>query len=81
MLEALAAFLVVLVGVLAGAAALTSCSLRYSLRRANRLVPGREAPNAPVSWLWSPAPAAVLHRRLRASCKLAERGAGGVAAQ
>jgi hypothetical protein len=70
-LEALAAFLVVVVGLLAGAAALTSYSLRYSLRRANRLVAGREAPSAPVSWLWSPGPAAMLHRRLRAACKLA----------
>ena len=70
-LEALTALLVVVIGIVAGTAALTSYSLRYSLRRANRLVPGRRAPTAPVSWLWSPGPAATLHRRLRSACKLA----------
>ena len=70
-LEALVAFVVVVVAFLAGAAALTSYSLRYSLRRANRLVPGREAAAAPLHWLWSPGGAAMLHRRLRAACKLA----------
>lgn len=70
-LEVLAALLVVIVGVLGGAVALTSYSLRYSLRRANRLVPGARGPSAPVSWLWSPRPAATLHRRLRSACKLA----------
>ncbi len=70
-LEAVAALLVVIVGVVGGGAALTSYSLRYSLRRANRLMPGRGVPTAPVSWLWSPSPAAVLHRRLRAACRLA----------
>jgi plasmid stabilization system protein ParE len=70
-LEALTALLVVVIGLVAGAAALTSYSLRYSVRRANRLVPGRAAPTAPLSWLWSPSPAAALHRRLRSACKLA----------
>jgi plasmid stabilization system protein ParE len=70
-LEALTAFVVVVIGLVAGAAAVTSYSLRYSLRRANRLVPGRATPTAPLSWLWSPSPAAALHRRLRSACKLA----------
>ncbi len=70
-LAGLAAFLVVVVVLVAGGAALTSYSLRYSLRRANRLVPGRGAPTAPLGWLWSPGPAATLHRRLRSACKLA----------
>jgi hypothetical protein len=70
-LEALTALAVVVIGLVAGAAAVTSYSLRYSLRRANRLVPGRGTPTAPLSWLWSPSPAAALHRRLRSACKLA----------
>ena len=70
-LEALAALLIVGVGVLVGVAALTSYSVRYSLRRANRLLPGRGPATAPMTWLWSPGPAATLHRRLRTACKLA----------
>jgi hypothetical protein len=70
-LEALAALVVVVVGVLGGVAALTSYSLRKTLRRANRLVPGRGRATAPMTWLWSPGPAATLHRRLRTACKLA----------
>jgi hypothetical protein len=42
-----------------------------SLRRANRVVPSRSAVPAPLRWLWSPSPAATLHRRLRAACALA----------
>lgn len=42
-----------------------------SLRRANRVVPSRSAISAPLRWLWSPSPAATLHRRLRAACALA----------
>ncbi len=42
-----------------------------SLRRANKVVPTRSAISAPLRWLWSPSPAAVLHRRLRAACALA----------
>jgi hypothetical protein len=42
-----------------------------TLRRANRVVPSRSAISAPLRWLWSPSPAAVLHRRLRAACALA----------
>jgi hypothetical protein len=42
-----------------------------SLRRANKVVPSRSAISAPLRWLWSPSPAAVLHRRLRAACALA----------
>jgi hypothetical protein len=77
-LEALAALLVIVVGVLGAAAALTSYSLRSSLRRANRLVPGRGPATAPMTWLWSPGPAATLHRRLRSACQLASSvpGAG-----
>jgi hypothetical protein len=70
-LEALAAFLLAIAVFIAGAAALTSYSLRYSLRRANRLVPGREGTAAPLHWLWSPGAAAMMHRRLRSACKLA----------
>jgi len=36
------------------------------LRRANRVAPGR-ATAAPLWWMWTPGPAAVLHRRLRAA--------------
>lgn len=42
-----------------------------SLRRANRVVPTRSATTAPLRWLWSPSPAALLHRRLRSACALA----------
>jgi hypothetical protein len=35
-------------------------------RRANQVTPGR-ATHAPLRWLWLPTPAALLHRRLRAS--------------
>jgi len=42
-----------------------------SLRRANRVVPSRSAISAPLRWLWSPSPAAMLHRRLRSACALA----------
>jgi hypothetical protein len=42
-----------------------------SLRRANRVVPTRSAISAPLRWLWSPSPAATLHRRLRSACALA----------
>ncbi len=41
-----------------------------SLRRANRLMPGRAAGSIPVTWLWSPGVAAALHRRLRFVCQL-----------
>jgi hypothetical protein len=44
---------------------------RFSLRRANRVVPGRSAATAPIPWLWSPGMAATLHRRLRSACRLA----------
>jgi hypothetical protein len=44
---------------------------RLSLRRANRVGPGRSAAAAPIPWLWSPGVAATLHRRLRAACRLA----------
>jgi hypothetical protein len=70
-LEALAALVVVVIGLVAGTTALSAYSLRHSLRRANRLVPGQAGPRPPVSWLWSPGPAASLHRRLRAACQLA----------
>jgi hypothetical protein len=44
-----------------------------ALRRANRLFPGRTAgpTRPPLRWLWSPGPAAMLHRRLKAACQLA----------
>ena len=41
-----------------------------SLRRANRLLPGRPATSPPLRWLWSPSSAAFLHRRLRSVCQL-----------
>jgi hypothetical protein len=44
---------------------------RFSLRRANRVAPGRSAATAPIPWLWSPGIAATLHRRLRSACHLA----------
>ena len=44
---------------------------RFSLRRANRVGPGRSASTAPIPWLWSPGVAATLHRRLRSACQLA----------
>jgi hypothetical protein len=44
---------------------------RFSLRRANRVGPGRSAATAPIPWLWSPGVAASLHRRLRSACRLA----------
>jgi hypothetical protein len=42
-----------------------------SLRRANKVAPGRSVGAAPLRWLWSPGEAASLHRRLRAACQLA----------
>ncbi len=42
-----------------------------SLRRANRVAPGRSVVTAPIPWLWSPGTAASLHRRLRSACQLA----------
>ena len=42
-----------------------------SLRRANKVAPGRSMSSAPLLWLWSPGEAASLHRRLRAACQLA----------
>jgi hypothetical protein len=45
---------------------------RFSLRRANRVGPGRSAASAPIPWLWSPGVAATLHRRLRSACRLAK---------
>lgn len=47
-----------------------------SLRRANRLMPGRAAGSIPVTWLWSPGTAAALHRRLRYVCQLSAPLAG-----
>ena len=44
---------------------------RFSLRRANRVGPGRSTATAPIPWLWSPGVAASLHRRLRTACHLA----------
>ncbi len=43
-----------------------------SLRRANRVLPGRFAANPPLWWLWSPGAAAVVHRRLRYICQLTQ---------
>ena len=43
----------------------------FSLRRANRVAPGRSVVTAPIPWLWSPGTAASLHRRLRSACQLA----------
>ena len=47
-----------------------------SLRRANKVVPTRSAISAPLRWLWSPSPAAVLHRRLRSSVRPGRLGGG-----
>ena len=49
-----------------------------ALRRANQLLPGRTAgpTRPPLRWLWSPGPAAMLHRRLKAACQLAGPVAG-----
>jgi hypothetical protein len=43
----------------------------FSLRRVNRVAPGRAVVTAPIPWLWSPGTAATLHRRLRSACQLA----------
>jgi hypothetical protein len=59
--------LVTPVALLTGTAFLTTSTLR----RANRLVPGRSAASAPLWWLWSPGTGAMLHRRLRSACELA----------
>jgi hypothetical protein len=42
-----------------------------SLHRANKVLPSRSAVRAPLRWLWSPSPAAMMHRRLRAACTVA----------
>jgi hypothetical protein len=47
-----------------------------ALRRANRLLPGRSLASPPLRWRWSPGPAAILHRRLKAACQLAAPVAG-----
>jgi hypothetical protein len=49
---------------------------RTTLRRANRLIPGRSGGPAPLRWLWSPSLAASLHRRLRYACRVALSVAG-----
>lgn len=41
-----------------------------SMRRANRLLPGRPQVSPPLRWLWSPSSPAMLHRRLRNACQL-----------
>jgi len=50
--------------------------LATSLRRANRLLPGRSAASPPLRWLWSPSSGALLHRRLRSVCQLVGSLAG-----
>jgi hypothetical protein len=65
--------LVLLVVLLVPVAVLTSAALvtAESLRRANRLMPGRTtATSPPLRWLWSPGAAAGLHRRLKSACHL-----------
>ncbi|MGC8626477.1 MAG: hypothetical protein ACP5VR_02790 [Acidimicrobiales bacterium] len=62
---------VVLLG--AGAAFAT-----YYLQRANRVGPSRVGP-VPLAWLWSPSPAAMLHRRLRSACQVASSVVGSLA--
>jgi hypothetical protein len=52
-----------------------------SLRRANKVVPSRSAISAPLRWLWSPSPAALLHRRLRSACALAGSVEGALPTQ
>jgi len=47
-----------------------------ALRRANRLIPSRSLASPPLRWVWSPGPAAMLHRRLRAACQLVAPVAG-----
>lgn len=65
--------LVLLAVLLAPLAVLTGAALvtAESLRRANRLTPGRSPTTSPpLRWLWSPSAAAQMHRRLRAACQL-----------
>jgi hypothetical protein len=62
---------VVLLG--AGAAFAT-----YYLQRANRVGTSRVGP-VPLAWLWSPSPAAMLHRRLRSACQVASSAVGSLA--
>lgn len=54
----------------------TATALAVSLRRSNRVAPVSPVGGAPLSWLWSPGAAAVLHRRLRSACQLASSVAG-----
>jgi hypothetical protein len=68
----LVVFLLLPVAALTSAAAVAT----MSLRRANRVVPGRGATGPPIWWLWSPGYAALLHRRLRSACQLVTAIAG-----
>lgn len=61
------------VGVLALGAA-GALVLRWRLARANRVSPTVKS-HAPLSWLWSPATPARLHRRLRGAVRLTDAGA------
>ena len=75
-LLALVAVLVVPVAILTSA----TYAATSSLRRANRVVPSsRTVASAPLWWLWSPGPLAMLHRRLRSACELASSVAGSLA--
>lgn len=70
----LLAVLVLPVAFLLGAAFVATSSLR----RANQVLPGRAAAPAPLWWLWSPGPGAMLHRRLRSACALASSVGGPI---
>jgi hypothetical protein len=66
-------FLVLFLVLVVPVAVMTSVALvtAESMRRANRLMPGRTAATSPpLRWLWSPGSAAGLHRRLRSTCQL-----------
>ncbi len=58
--------LVVTMALLVGICACTVAALVHALTVRNRVCPNRPSP-APLNWLVSPAPAARLHRRLRAA--------------
>lgn len=65
-------FLLLPLGLIAGAAVV----VMTTLRRSNRLTPRGPLGPAPLTWLWSPGGAACLHRRLRSACQLAGSVAG-----
>jgi hypothetical protein len=53
-----------------GVALLVGFTVRHRVRKSNRLVAGRSSA-APLTWVFSPRRAPMLHRRLRACCQIA----------